>query len=259
MKTLFDRLEPLCENIVTQKITNKLNICNKRNMMTLIFGETGRGKTLTTRHWCAQNPRAIYIELKAACTLATFVRKLAKTLTGQIHGSTIENKEAVEQYLLSNDVLLVIDEANQLLAPPSMAAKKKTMEYIRLDLFEQTGTPVAMIFTSYSLGEFTHGTLGSFLEQFLGRAQNRLDIPPRLFSVSEITPIVKMFVPDPQQELINAAVEVASGTGKLRSLVNHLTIAQELVTSEPGKYKMTGTLLKQVQDLYEGGGAWPED
>lgn len=259
MKTSSDRLEPLCENIVTQKIINKLNICAKRDMMTLIFGETGRGKTLTARHWCTQNPRAVYIQLKAASTQSMFVRQLAKALTGQTHGSTMENKEAVEQYLLANDTLLLIDEANQLLAPPSMAAKKKTMEYIRLNIFEQTSTPVAMIFTTYSLGEFAHGTLGSFLEQFLGRAQNRLDIPPKLFSVSEITPIVKMFVSNPAPELINAAVEVASGNGKLRSLVNHLTIAQELVSGEPGKYKMTGALLKQVQELYEGGGAWPED
>lgn len=258
MKTSSE-LEALCPNIVTQQITNKLDICNKRNMMTLIFGETGRGKTLTAQHWCAANPRAVYLQLCANCTLSIFTRLLAKTLTGQTHGTTTENKNAVEQYLMNNDVLLVIDEANQLLAPPSMSAKKKNMEYVRLDIFEKTATPVAMIFTSYSLGEFSHGTLSGFLEQFLGRAQNRLDIPPRLFSVSEITPIVKNFIAEPPAELIKAACEVASGNGKLRSLVNHLRILAELVAADPGRYSFSGSLLKQVQELYEGGGAWPEE
>lgn len=259
MRTLSDQLPPLCDNIVTQKITKKLDICDKRNMLTLVFGETGRGKTLTARHWCNGNPRAVYVQLQAACTQSMLVRQLARRLTGQTHASTTENKEAVEQYLAANDVLLVIDEANQLLAPPSMAARKKNMEYIRLNIFEQTQTPVAMIFTTYSLGEFAHGVLSSFLEQFLGRAQNKLDIPPKLFSQSEITPIVKMFVPKADGELIAAAVEVAAGTGKLRSLVNYLNIAVELAGSDPAKYKLTGDLLRQVQSLYEDGGDWPEE
>lgn len=258
MKTISE-LEPICENIVTQKIVNKLNICAKRKMMTLIFGETGRGKTLTARHWCERTPTARYIQLKAASSQSMFVRQLAKTLTGQTHGSTTENKEAIETYLMANETILVIDEANQLLMMPSVKAKQKNMEYIRLNILEQTGTPVALIFTTYTLGEFTHGILASFLEQFLGRAQNKLDIPPKLFTVSEITPIVKMIVPDPDAALISAAVEVATSNGKLRSLVNHLTIAKELCVSDPAKYKMSGALLKQVQDLYEGGGAWPEE
>ena len=94
MKTSSE-LEALCPNIVTQQITNKLDICNKRNMMTLIFGETGRGKTLTAKHWCAANPRAVYLQLCANCTLSIFTRILPKTLTGQTHRTTTENKNTV--------------------------------------------------------------------------------------------------------------------------------------------------------------------
>ncbi len=259
MKTLSENLDVLCPNIVTQKIYNKLNICDKRNMNTLIFGETGRGKTLSAKHWCSQNERAVYLQLEASTTLSSLVRQLAQTLTGQTHGSTQENKDAIKQYLLNNDCLIVIDEANQLLAAPSMSSKKKNMEYIRLDLFEKTLTPVAMIFTTYSLGEFTHGRLSSFLEQFLGRAQNKVEIAPRLFRVSEITPIVKYYFENPSEDLINSAMEVASGNGKLRSLVNFLARAKELCDETPSKYKINGQLLKEIRDLYEDGGAWPED
>ena len=84
-----------------------------------------------------------------------------------------------------NIKILVIDEANQLLEPPSLSAKTKNMEYLRLNLWEKTRTPVALIFTTYSLGEFEHGRLSAFLEQFLGRAMNRCDIPAGVFSVSD--------------------------------------------------------------------------
>lgn len=259
MKTLFNNLDVLCPNIVTQKISNKLNICDKRNMMTLIFGETGRGKTLTAKHWCANNPRAVYIQLKAATSLSSLIRQIAKELTGQVHANTFENKDAIEQFLLANDKLIVIDEANQLLSSASTECKKKNMEYIRLDLFEQTNTPVALIFTTYTMGEFTHGRLSTFLEQFLGRAQNKLEIEPKLFKVSEITPIVRYYFPEANEELINASMEVAMSNGKLRSLVNHMARAKELCDEDPKKYKISGQLLKDIRDLYESGGVWPEE
>jgi|GEM_PF-6817834 hypothetical protein len=259
MGTTFKELPPLYENVITQRIMNKLGICDKRNMLTLICGETGRGKSLSAQHWCAANPRAIYLQLKATTTLAGLLRQLAAATTGKAKGSIQENADAVEHYLLNNDVVLVIDEANQLLAPPSLSARKKNMEYLRLNIWEQTQTPVALIFTTYTMGEFTHGQLGTFLEQFIGRAQNRLDIPPRLFSVSEIAPIVRQFAPNPSPELIAAAIEIASGIGKLRSLVAYLKIAKELVEENPEKYTFDGDFLLEVQDLYTVGDEWPED
>ena len=176
MKTL-SKLEPIVENVVTKRLRKTLDICAKRNMLTLIFGETGRGKSLTAAHWCAKRPNARHIMLDAATSQPMLVRRIARELLGECRGSTEENKNAIERYLLDNETILVIDEANQLLEPPSLSAKKKNMEYLRLNLWEKTRTPVALIFTTYSLGEFEHGRLSAFLEQFLGRAMHRCDIP----------------------------------------------------------------------------------
>lgn len=115
-----------------------------------------------------------------------------------------------------------------------------------------------MIFTTYSLGEFEHGRLSAFLEQFLGRAMNRCDIPAGVFSVSEVTPIVRAVFPDASPDLIAAAVEVAAGTGKLRSLVAYLSILRELVADNPAIKPDAMTLL-DIRDNYEKGGEWPEE
>lgn len=59
MKTSEKTLDPICETNVTRRIRSKLDICRKNAELTLIFGETGRGKTLTARHWCSENPKSI--------------------------------------------------------------------------------------------------------------------------------------------------------------------------------------------------------
>ena len=114
MKTL-SKLEPIVENVVTKRLRKTLDICAKRNMLTLIFGETGRGKSLTAAHWCAKRPNARHIMLDAATSQAMLVRRIARELLGECRGSTEENKNAIERYLLDNETILVIDEANQLL------------------------------------------------------------------------------------------------------------------------------------------------
>ena len=69
MKNL-SKLEPIVENVVTKRLRKTLDICAKRNMLTLIFGETGRGKTLTAAHWCARRPNARHIMLDASNVIA---------------------------------------------------------------------------------------------------------------------------------------------------------------------------------------------
>lgn len=88
---------------------------------------------------------------------------------------------------------------------------------------------------------------------------NRCDIPAGVFSVSEVTPIVRAVFPDASPELIAAAVEVAAGTGKLRSLVAYLSIMRELVTDNPEMFKPDAMTLLDIRDNYEKGGEWPEE
>ena len=115
---------------------------------------------------------------------------------GHIMNKSMEqNKKAIRDFLTENQRMIVIDEANQLLASKSMSTRIANMEYIRLDIYEHTRTPVAMIFTKYSIQDFKEGDMASFLEQFLGRGINTLDIPARMFGESEVYPILRHYVP----------------------------------------------------------------
>ncbi|MDD3663309.1 MAG: AAA family ATPase [Candidatus Pacebacteria bacterium] len=252
-------LEPIAETNVTSRIRAKLDLCARNAELTLIFGETGRGKTLTARRWCRENPQAVYLELRAASTLGSFIRQLAKKLTGSAKGAVSELKERIDRHLSENSVCLVIDEAHQLMLSSDRDTVIRNIEYIRLDLYEQTGTAVALIFTEDDDKTFNGSNLRGYLEQFLGRGLNKLSIPPRLFGKSEITPIVKMFQPNPSEELIRGAITVAGGIGKIRGLVKHLRTLRKMVDAKPDKYQFTGSRLIEIQDRFETGGKWEED
>ena len=259
MKTSAETLPPICETNVTRRIRSKLDICAKNGELTLVFGETGRGKTLTARHWCRENPRAVYLELRAASTLGSFIRQLCRALTGGAKGPLAEVRERVDRFLSENDVVLIIDEAHQLLLSSDRDTLIRNIEYIRLDLYEHTGTPVALIFTEDDDKTFNGSSLRGYLEQFLGRGLNQLKIPPRIFGTSEVTPIVGMFQPNPSPELIRDAITVAGGVGKIRGLVKHLNTLRKMVDAKPDKYAFTGSRLLEIQDRFENGGKWEED
>lgn len=256
MKT-SSKLKRLTENVVTKRIEKTLDICEK-GLLTLIFGETGRGKTLTAAHWTAKHPNARHITLDSSTTQAKLVRRIARELLGESRSTTEDNKAAIERYLLDNDVMLIIDEANQMLDHPSLFAKKKCLEYIRLDLFERTNTPIALIFTTYTLQEFEHGRLSAFLEQFLGRALNRCNIPPGVFSVSEVTPIVEAYFPKADPDLIREAVKIAGSKGKIRALDAYLSIMKNMSEADPVKWKPCAELLKEVFTDFQIGKEWPK-
>jgi len=227
--------------------------------LTLIFGETGRGKTLTARHWCRENPNSVYLELRAGSSLGSFVRQLCRALTGDSKGTLAEMRDRIDRYLRENDIVLVIDEAHQLLLSGDRNTIIRNIEYIRLDLYEHTGTPVALIFTEDDDKTFNGSSLRNYLEQFLGRGLNQLKIPPRIFGKSEVTPIVNMFQRNPDAALIRDAIAVAGGIGKIRGLVKHLRTLRKMVDAKPDKYAFTGSWLMSVQDRFENGGNWEQD
>ena len=258
MKTSKE-LEPICETNVTKRIRNKLDICRDNAELTLIFGETGRGKTLTARHWCQENPNSVYLELRASSSPGNFIRQLCSALTGGAKGTLAEVRERIDRHLRENDVVLVIDEAHQLLISGDRNTIIRNIEYIRLDLYEHTGTPIALIFTEDDDKTFNGSSLRGYLEQFLGRGLNQLKIPPRIFGKSEVAPIVRMYQNDPDDALIRAAITVAGGVGKIRGLVKHLRTLRKMADERPDKYSFTGSLLLGVQARFEGGGNWEKD
>lgn len=251
-------LPKLIETEVTRQIADALTATTKRRLFSVIFGDTGRSKTLTCKHYAAANSTAVMIELPGAVNHAEFIQLIAQELFGKDFGSTRRNKVEIGAFLRKNDRTIIIDEANQLQFSQNSRTIAKSFEFLRRNIYDLTGTPVMLVFTSYSLKDLRHGSLSSFLEQFRGRIGYPLQIPQRLLKVREIKPIVTAYVPDADKDLIDAAMAIATpGEGKLRTLVKYLELATEYVIKNGGK--IDAKLLAYLRDRYEDGGAWPEE
>jgi hypothetical protein len=251
-------LPTLIETEVTRRITAALTATKNRNLFGVVFGDTGRSKTLTCSHFAANNPGVVMVELPGAVNHAEFIELIAIRLLGRSFGSTRRNKTEIAAFLDNNQRMLIIDEANQLFFAQNSRTIAKSFEFLRRNIYDLTGSPVMLVFTSYSLKDLRHGSLSGFLEQFRGRIGYPLEIPRRLLKVSEIKPIVLSYVPDADQQLIDAACAVASpGDGKIRTLVKYLDLAREYVNANGGQ--ISDKLLFHLRDRYEDGGAWPND
>lgn len=248
-------LEKLVPTYYTDQITAALDAAKRRKLLGFISGETGRGKTLTCRHYAATHPDTVLIELPGAVNSAELIRIVTVALLGNDYGSQRANRIELHNYLSTHDKLLIIDEANQLLHSANSRTIVKNLEFIRRNLYDLTGTAVMLVFTGYSLGDLRHGSLSGFLEQFRGRIGFPLQIK-RLLKNGEVRPIVQAFVPGADQTLIDAADAIARpGDGKLRTLVKYLTMATEFAATKGTP--VTATMLKKFRDRFEDGGVEP--
>ena len=251
-------LPRLIETEVTRKINAALAATLKRNLFSVVFGETGRSKTLTCEHFAATNPEVVMIELPDAVNHAELVQVVALGLLGRDFGSTRRNKMEIRSFLRKNQRMLIIDEFNQVFLSSSQSAIAKSFEFVRRSIYDLTDTPVMLVFTRYNLKDLRYGALSGFLEQFRGRLGYPLQLPKKMLKTHEVTPIVKDFIPSADQALINAAYDIAApGEGKIRTLVKYLELAGEYTANHGGN--VNAKLLKHLRDRYEDGGVWPDN
>ena len=243
----------------TNEIWKALDITRKRAFFTLIFGETGRGKTLTATHWAGQND-ATMIRCMTGTTKNMLMKQLTRAVTGTVGCDT---GRIIDTLCQMNRPTIIIDEANHMLAAKNNKTKADALNSIR-DVYDYMhdvlGMPVgvALIFTSFDLNEFMHGSLSELLEQFIGRMGHHIKLPSKILIKSEVAPIVKAYVPDCDDKLLKAAYNIASGSnGKIRTLVKYLCLAKEYVEDHKGT--INAALLESLRDRYESGGLWPEE
>ncbi len=251
------QLNPLIATYTTGELTKTLDITQAKRFFTLILGETGRGKTFTAQHWLAHQPGA-YVRCRTGCTRPKLARLMAQALTGASSGSNEANEQRIIDFLDTQDnYTIVIDEANYLIGNGSARKAEDALNFLR-DIWDITHKGIALIITTYNLNHLRHGTLAGFLEQFRGRMGYNLQIPNRILKKSEVEPIVRAYVDNPDQKLLAKAHEIASGgDGKIRTLFKYLELAKIYVADHGGG--ISAGLLDALHERYEDGGVWPEE
>ena len=253
----------LVPTYTTDEIWKALDITRKRAFFTLIFGETGRGKTLTAMHWANRN-NATMVRCRTGATKAKILKQLSVSITGVIGSNADDREERIIETLLKTEKhTIIIDEANHLLRASSSMTRANSMDFIR-DIYDEMKevhdcpVGIALIFTSYTFNEFSHGSMSGFLEQFSGRMGHHVQIPGKILLKRDILPILKSYVPEPDEKLVKAAYEIAaSANGKIRALVKCLGLAKEYVADHKGS--INAALLENLRVRYESGGVWPQD
>ena len=125
------------------------------------------------------------------------------------------------------------------------------------DLHDICGCAVVMIFTDVYLKEMKTGRLADYFEQFRGRIKFELKIPDRIFR-SEVETIVRSFLPEPPQRLVEYAYKTAcERDGKLRTLFEDLQRAKSW--AEKNGRAMQLADLRLAVDWRKSGGIWPEE
>ncbi len=215
----------IVETVVTREIATALNYARENHAMVAITGPTGRSKTETAKAWARANNhgRARYIRIPSNCTRRTLAQWLCKSLgIGINHRGTPEMEMRIHG-ALSEENILVIDEAGHLI--PRSGRGAIAIELLR-DLHDMTGCAVALIFTDVYLSEMRAGNLADYFEQFIGRIKLEVTIP-REVKQEEVAAVVAAFQPLPTQAMVDQALTIANNNdGKLRTLFEDLKRAK---------------------------------
>ena len=248
---------PLVETIVVKRLLEAFDYARDYSAMVSIQGPTGRGKTYTAKYWARNNNhgRTRYIRVPSGCTRRQIVCMLCSSCGIGINGhKTTELEQRLFKAFTSRNVIMV-DEAGHLV-PKANSNGTSAIELLR-DLHDICGCAVVMIFTDVYLKEMKTGRLADYFEQFRGRIKFELVIPDKIFR-SEVEDVLRSFVKDPAQRLIEYAYKTAcERDGKLRTLFEDLQRAK--AWAEKNGRTMQLADLRLAVDWRKSGGIWPEE
>ena len=244
----------LIDTPVTERIFKALDYARDMCRMVLICGPTGRSKTSACKAWRRLNNhgRSVYVRCSSSASRVIIVRDIAKALGFGTRGKKTRELEERIMSILDPRRVLILDEP-QALMPMRRAGGTKGIEFIR-DLHDICGCAVALVMTPPNWDEAIRGPMADYLEQFVGRIGYTLRIPDDLFR-DEITAICAHYVPEPPEEMIQLAAEIAkAGDGKLRTLFDDLSNASRLAKGKGET--MTTRHLALARKWRLAGGAW---
>lgn len=250
------------ETPVTRAIGERLRLAYDRRWLGMVFGPTGRSKSLTFERHTTRHNHGIttYVRCRSACTRSKLVR-LVTHATGQFrttHMSVAAMEDSVFDWFTGKQrKLLIIDEANHLMNHSRARSVAMAFEFIR-DLYDVCNVGIVLGITGYDAAFFRRGSLGDFFEQFRGRTVNNLEIPRTVFK-DEVKAILSLFTDNPSPGLFAEAYDIAnSQEGALRTLVHHLDDAAELIADDPD-LDLDADVLRAVRTRHKTGAAnWPD-
>lgn len=248
----------LVDTVVTRRVQEALDHARDEHAMVTITGPTGRGKTLTARHWARNNNhgRSKYVRVPSGCTRLTLVKELCKRCGISVNGKKTSLLEDRLRSCFGPRNVIIVDEAGHLM--PRTGRSTNAIELLR-DIHDICGCGVALIFTDVYVSEMKHGSLTDYFEQFVGRIKFEVTIPEQVME-DEINSILGHFHPEgaPPIKLFKFALKNAKEReGKLRTLFEDLKRARKWARGQERRNIDLKSLAIAVE-WRRSGGVWPE-
>ncbi len=235
--------------------TSTLNKINKfmkgtarLSQFSALFGGTGRGKTFLVRSWAEKNGNTVYVRARTGTTM----NKLRRQISGAIFRSENMSESAIVKYFLDNPgAVLVIDEAVHLIGNYNYTATT-TLDSVR-DIHDEVSEAggrmgVVMIFTEYNLERLKKCRISSFLQQFINRFDNHLDLGSISYPY-EIKPTIEALLPDADPKIY----EFFKNVKDIRSLHKRIGVALDIAANARPPQTVSLQMLQKIQELFDTG------
>lgn len=223
------------ENSITKEIFAALDYALANNSLTTIEGEAGTGKTVASKEWARLNNhgKTVWIEAPVIGGASAFVRDLAKEV-GVSPNQPINDVARALYKAFNKNRILIIDEAHRLLPGDMRTANPQKIEFPR-SLHDRTGCAVAFMVTKRFSEALKKGTYQ--YEQLV----RRIGMPVKLLRPAkenekptikrkDILPIVKQFVKEPAEPVMDILDKIANAPGRLGIMVETLKAASRIAT-----------------------------
>ncbi|MFM9959220.1 MAG: AAA family ATPase [Phycisphaerales bacterium] len=238
------------ETDVAVRMLATIRTAKIQQVMGLIYGPAGVGKTMTAQAARALFPGSIYLRINQSNRRGPgFVKSLSLTIGISARNALDSNMRALIDALRDSGRLLLVDEAHQ--------AHETGLEAMR-DIHDEAGIPIVLVGTSRAKERVTDTS--QYFGQFSSRIAVRCDVteqalrpknPKPLYSLDEIMEVfgrgkVKL-TKDAGQFLMDIAN--VPGLGGLRICDRVMRVIYSM-TQWHGKYVAAAHLMKVFQDMH---------
>jgi DNA transposition AAA+ family ATPase len=212
------------ENSTSKLIWVALDYALVNNSITLIAGESRRGKSIACREWRDRNNhgRSVLVIAPAYGGAKALLRDIAQAVGVNRNLSAVQMHESILRAFNRNRILIV-DEAHRLL-PGDRRSNPTNLEILR-DIHDRTGAALALVATQ----RFEAALRASEyqFEQLLGRIGMPVKLP-REVKLADYIGIVRQFVRTPSKELLERVHKCVNGRGSFGILVESLKVASRI-------------------------------
>jgi DNA transposition AAA+ family ATPase len=216
------------ETRLTRKIFDALDYALANNSITLIIGDSRRGKSVTAKQWAKENNhgRSVFV----TCPPYGGTKMLLRSIAAQVG---INQNLPVPQMLTSiyrafnRNRILIVDEAHRLL-PGDRRTNPVNLEILR-DIRDTTECALALIATERFNTELRNSSY--MFEQLLGRIGLPIRLPKKL-TEPEVLPIVSQYLKKPSRDLTAIFLRMANELGSLGLIVETLKIASRSASKQ---------------------------